>query len=232
MCNTSNPVNADIDLMHPLSSEERLSRLISGSARYQGDYSQKYTVHLPLDILQLCRKYIGKMEIRSNTEIEHDRKHRFKVLVVGAGAVGKTSIIHRIAWDVFNPGFDPCIEEYYTKTVEVDSENSFHSIQRFPTLQQRVCDLELDEWRDRKYGILCGNKCDLDHCRQVSRRNGEELARKWGSNVTFMETSAKSNINLKEVLMECVRMHKKHVFRDREEQPTNAELAEKCCMLL
>jgi len=43
--------------------------------------------------------------------------------------------------------------------------------------------------------ILVGNKCDLEGERAVSREQGAGLARSWG-NTSFMETSAKSKINV------------------------------------
>ncbi|CBY23745.1 unnamed protein product [Oikopleura dioica] len=45
--------------------------------------------------------------------------------------------------------------------------------------------------------ILIGNKCDLEGERAVGREQGQALARSWG-NVQFMETSAKSKINVLE----------------------------------
>ena len=43
--------------------------------------------------------------------------------------------------------------------------------------------------------ILVGNKCDLEGERAVGREQGAALARSWG-NTSFMETSAKSKINV------------------------------------
>lgn len=41
--------------------------------------------------------------------------------------------------------------------------------------------------------VLCGNKCDVAE-RAVTKKEGEELAKKWG--VSFFETSAKDGINI------------------------------------
>ena len=43
--------------------------------------------------------------------------------------------------------------------------------------------------------VLVGNKCDLEGERAVGREQGASLARSWG-NTAFMETSAKSKINV------------------------------------
>ncbi|CAD5112425.1 DgyrCDS1647 [Dimorphilus gyrociliatus] len=42
--------------------------------------------------------------------------------------------------------------------------------------------------------ILLGNNCDLENERQISKKNGEEMAR--NLNISFMETSAKTGINI------------------------------------
>lgn len=46
--------------------------------------------------------------------------------------------------------------------------------------------------------ILVGNKCDLENERVVGKDQGQNLARQW-SNCAFLETSAKSKINVNEV---------------------------------
>jgi len=45
--------------------------------------------------------------------------------------------------------------------------------------------------------ILVGNKCDLEDERVVGKDQGQTLARQWNS--AFLETSAKSKINVNEV---------------------------------
>lgn len=51
--------------------------------------------------------------------------------------------------------------------------------------------------------MLVGNKSDLEEERQVTREQGEELAKKFGSG--FLETSAKTDTNIKELFFELVR---------------------------
>ena len=46
--------------------------------------------------------------------------------------------------------------------------------------------------------ILVGNKCDLEDERVVGKEQGQNLARQW-NNCAFLETSAKSKINVNEV---------------------------------
>lgn len=45
--------------------------------------------------------------------------------------------------------------------------------------------------------ILVGNKCDLEDERVVGKEQGQNLARQW-NNCAFLETSAKSKINVNE----------------------------------
>lgn len=46
--------------------------------------------------------------------------------------------------------------------------------------------------------ILVGNKCDLEDERVVGKEQGQNLARQW-CNCAFLESSAKSKINVNEV---------------------------------
>ena len=45
--------------------------------------------------------------------------------------------------------------------------------------------------------ILCGNKCDNEKDRKISKEEGENLAKSYG--IPFFECSAKSNININEI---------------------------------
>lgn len=50
--------------------------------------------------------------------------------------------------------------------------------------------------------ILVGNKCDLEDERVVGKEQGQNLARQW-CNCAFLESSAKSKINVNEVTTDC-----------------------------
>merc|ERR1712070_535956 len=47
--------------------------------------------------------------------------------------------------------------------------------------------------------ILIGNKCDLQSMRQVSKQQGEQLAREYG--MKFLETSARDTTNVQEAFI-------------------------------
>jgi Ras-related protein Rab-8A len=51
--------------------------------------------------------------------------------------------------------------------------------------------------------VLIGNKCDDDDKRVISTEQGETLARELG--IPFIETSAKSNINVEEAFVSLAR---------------------------
>eukprot|EP01083_Nonionella_stella_P074520 202186_1 len=116
----------------------------------------------------------------------------------------------------------------------ISSRESFDHIQTLPELQQDACDLDADEWKNVKYGVLCGNKCDLDDInRVVSKKEGQQLAESWGSNITFWETSAKEDINLNEALKQCVKMYRKRLLGQCDVQVENvhSDCHELCAVL-
>ena len=79
--------------------------------------------------------------------------------------------------------------------------------------------------------MLVGNKLDLEEERQVSEEQGRVLAQKF--NCGFIEASAKTNTNVKEIFFELVRM----INRWRDKYPASGSAgkdkkAKKNCTLL
>jgi len=68
--------------------------------------------------------------------------------------------------------------------------------------------------------VLVGNKCDLVEEREVSEKEGKDLAAKFGG-IPFFETSAKNHINIDESFEALVREVRK--FRAKD-QPTTTGL--------
>ena len=56
--------------------------------------------------------------------------------------------------------------------------------------------------------ILCGNKCDLENERQVSRVEGEDLAKSFKA--PFFEASAKNRLNVDELFFNLVKEIRKY----------------------
>ena len=48
--------------------------------------------------------------------------------------------------------------------------------------------------------MILGNKCDMEEKRVISKERGESIARENG--VRFLETSAKTNVNIERAFME------------------------------
>ncbi|KAG7692893.1 hypothetical protein KL930_004240 [Ogataea haglerorum] len=73
---------------------------------------------------------------------------------------------------------------------DVCDENSFDSVKKwYQTVNQHA--------KDEAQLFLVGNKCDDTESRQVSEKQGEQLAEEL--NVPFMEASAKSGLNVNEM---------------------------------
>ena len=79
----------------------------------------------------------------------------------------------------------------------INSRDAFDEVTTFRDQILRVKDA------DKVPMVICGNKCDLAEDRQVTKAEGEELARSFG--VPFFETSALSRINVDEAFFELVR---------------------------
>ena len=73
--------------------------------------------------------------------------------------------------------------------------------------------------------VLVGNKCDEENDREVSMNLGRNLAHHWG-NIPFIESSAKSRINVSEILHELVRQI------NSKQQAKPKKRRRRCCLLL
>jgi GTPase SAR1 family protein len=72
--------------------------------------------------------------------------------------------------------------------------------------------------------MLVGNKCDLEEDRNVQKDQGAALASQWG-NVTFMETSARLKINVKEIFYTLVQ-------QILQQSPSKADKKKKKCIII
>jgi GTPase KRas protein len=80
----------------------------------------------------------------------------------------------------------------------INSRSSFEEAKSIYEQVQRVKDT------DHPFCILVGNKVDLEAQREVTTNEGALLAREWG--IPFMETSAKTRVNIEESIFELVRL--------------------------
>ncbi|KAJ3128881.1 Ras GTPase [Nowakowskiella sp. JEL0407] len=133
----------------------------------------------------------------------------YKLVVVGGGGVGKSALTIQFIQSQFVDEYDPTIEDSYRKQCAVDDEvalldvldtagqEEYSAMRGFYSQILRVKD------RNNYPIIIVGNKCDLEHERQVSMMEGREMARSF--QCKFVETSAKKKINVDEAFYGLVR---------------------------
>jgi GTPase KRas protein len=159
----------------------------------------------------------------------------YKLVVVGGGGVGKSCLTIQLIQSHFVDEYDPTIEDSYRKQCMIDDEvalldvldtagqeeysamreqymrtgegfllvysiTSHQSFDEITTFQQQILRV-----KDKDYFpmVVVGNKCDLESEREVTRQEGEALARSFGCK--FIETSAKSRINVDKAFYDIVR---------------------------
>lgn len=152
----------------------------------------------------------------------------FKLLLIGDSGVGKTCLLFRFSEDAFNTTFISTIGiDFKIRTVELNGkrvklqiwdtagQERFRTIttayyrgamgiilvydisneKSFENIKHWIHNIEEHASSDVEKMIL-GNKCDMADRRQVSKDRGEKLAIEYG--VKFMETSAKTSLNVEE----------------------------------
>eukprot|EP01094_Clydonella_sp_ATCC50884_P020506 TRINITY_DN4270_c2_g2_i1.p1 TRINITY_DN4270_c2_g2~~TRINITY_DN4270_c2_g2_i1.p1 ORF type:complete len:190 (-),score=63.99 TRINITY_DN4270_c2_g2_i1:211-780(-) len=186
----------------------------------------------------------------------------YRIVVVGAGGVGKSALTVRFIQGNFVEKYDPTIEDSYRKLVEVDGTACMLDI--MDTAGQEEYSALRDQYMKTGQGfvlaysittttsfeaatklrtqilrikednqdipiMLVGNKLDLEDERQVTTDMGRNLAAKF--NCGFLEGSAKTNTNVKEIFFELVRMINK--WREKNPQTVNSKAKkQKGCVLL
>ncbi|CAE1303691.1 RAP1A [Acanthosepion pharaonis] len=183
----------------------------------------------------------------------------YKLVVLGSGGVGKSALTVQFVQGIFVEKYDPTIEDSYRKQVEVDGQQCMLEIldtagteqftamrdlymkngQGFLLVYSITAQSTFNDLQDLREQILrvkdtndvpmllVGNKCDLEDERVVGKDQGTNLARQF--NCGFLETSAKSKINVNEIFHDLVRLiNKKNPERkDKGRKKSNAS-----CILL
>jgi len=159
----------------------------------------------------------------------------YKLVVMGDGGVGKTALTIQLTSNHFIEYYDPTIESSYRRQVVIDDKacildvldtagqeeytalrsqwirtgegfvivydvtnrSTFEVVEKFRTQILQDLDVRAAPM------ILVGNKCDLEDRREVTTMEGTELAKSWGS--AFIETSARTRLNVDEVFFTLVR---------------------------
>ena len=159
----------------------------------------------------------------------------YKVVVLGSGGVGKSALTVKFVSGTFMEKYDPTIEDFYRKEIEVDGAPSvleildtagteqfasmrdlyikngqgfiivfsITSLQTFQDIRSMKESIMRVKGTDRVPMLLVGNKCDLEHQREVPFSDSAQLAQDWSC--PFLEASAKNTKNVNEVFIEIVR---------------------------
>lgn len=183
----------------------------------------------------------------------HKFLREYKLVVVGGGGVGKSCLTIQLIQSHFVDEYDPTIEDSYRKQCVIDEEvalldvldtagqeeysamreqymrtgegfllvysiTSRQSFEEIMTFQQQILRV-----KDKDYFpiIVVGNKCDLEAERQVSTQEGQKLAQQFGCK--FIETSAKSRINVDNAFYDLVREIRRY-NREMSSYPSGAPM--------
>ncbi|CAL4188095.1 unnamed protein product [Meganyctiphanes norvegica] len=160
-----------------------------------------------------------------------------KLVVLGAGGVGKTSLVLQFLQGFFSPTYKPTVEDCYSHTLQLpnglfqaleilDTAGSHH----FPAMRElsirsgrafviiyavnnQQSFYEAQElWKlittvkgvDNVPVVLVGNKMDLSVEREVTWETANRWVLDAMTNATYLETSAKYNLNVTEVFKELL----------------------------
>lgn len=173
-----------------------------------------------------------------------EQSNDYRVVVFGAGGVGKSSLVLRFVRGTFRDSYVPTIEDTYRQVISCNKQvctlqitdttgsHQFPAMQRLSisrghafilmysvTSKQSMEELKpiFQEIIQIKGGdiegipvMLVGNKIDEESNREVSTQLGSALAKMW--NCAFMETSAKTNHNVKELFQELLQLEKRRTM--------------------
>lgn len=173
--------------------------------------------------------------LRMANDMERQLREGAKLVLLGHSATGKTTLLLRLTKGVFNSHHEATIgasfltkqvivedsiikfqiwdtagsERYYSLTpmyyrnavaalvvYDVSVEDTFERAQKWVEELRTQCD-------PKPVIALAGNKCDLEKGRQVKK----DKAKKWAEeqDLIFMETSAKTGVNVAEIFLEIAR---------------------------
>ncbi|XP_048763520.1 GTP-binding protein Di-Ras2-like isoform X2 [Ostrea edulis] len=196
-----------------------------------------------------------------------EQSNDYRVVVFGAAGVGKSSLVLRFVKGTFKESYIPTIEDTYRQVISCNKQVCTLQItdttgsHQFPAMQRLsiskghafiltysiISRQSLEELKPIYSEIvqikgdlrdipvmLVGNKCD-EECRDVSQSEGAELAKSW--NCAFLETSAKTNYNVKELFQELLQLEKRRTMslqletKKTKSQKRKEKLKGKCVVM-
>ncbi|GCB73600.1 hypothetical protein scyTo_0002680 [Scyliorhinus torazame] len=196
-----------------------------------------------------------------------EQSNDYRVVVFGAGGVGKSSLVLRFVKGTFRESYIPTIEDTYRQVISCDksictlqitdttgshqfpamqrlsiskghafilvySITSKQSLEELKPIYEQVCQIKGDV--ESIPIMLVGNKCD-DTLREVQASDGESQAKRWKCG--FMETSAKTNHNVKELFQELLNLEKRRAVslqidgKKSKQQKRTEKLKGKCVVM-
>ncbi|XP_059400816.1 GTP-binding protein Di-Ras2-like [Carassius carassius] len=197
-----------------------------------------------------------------------EQSNDYRVVVFGAGGVGKSSLVLRFVKGTFRESYIPTVEDTYRQVISCDksictlqitdttgshqfpamqrlsitkghafilvySTTSKQSLEELKPIFEQICLIKGDI--DSIPIMLVGNKNDEVSAREVESRDGEAMARRW--KCAFMETSAKTNHNVKELFQELLNLEKRRTVslqidgKKSKQQKRAEKLKGKCVVM-
>eukprot|EP01084_Bolivina_argentea_P216106 367132_1 len=176
----------------------------------------------------------------------HD--YKIKLLMIGDSGVGKSCLVLRFSNNQFTSSFITTIGiDFKIKTIEIDGKRVKIQLwdtagqERFRTITNAyyrgadgvllvydVTDehsfMNIRTWMNNIEQhasesiskVIMGNKCDMINDRVISADRGRDLASEY--NVSFYETSAKTDINVQKVFIDIAKDVIKNKFLSEEQQ--------------
>lgn len=186
-----------------------------------------------------------------------------KVIMVGSGGVGKSALTLQFMYDEFVSDYEPTKADSYRKKVVLDGgevqidildtagqedyaairDNYFRSGEGFlcvfsiteqesfqATADFREQILRVKDDENIPF-LLVGNKCDLEGNRKVSHEEANAKAAEW--NVPYVETSAKTNVNVDKVFFDLMReIKRRKVETETQLNKTDKKTKKRKCFIL
>jgi Ras-related protein Rab-6A len=176
---------------------------------------------------------------------------KHKIVLLGDSSVGKTSIVNQYVFNSCSPSYQATIGvDFFSRDVAIGEgtvrlqiwdtagQEKFRSLVpayvRDSTVALLVYDIAARETFDALHTwyqmilnetnssiIVIGNKIDLETERQVSREEGEKYAKQIGAE--FIETSARTAVNITDMFLEAAALPIPPAFRPVETVELPAE---------
>lgn len=197
-----------------------------------------------------------------------EQSNDYRVVVFGAGGVGKSSLVLRFVKGTFRESYIPTIEDTYRQVISCDksictlqitdttgshqfpamqrlsiskghafilvySVTSKQSLEELKPIFEQICQIKGDV--ESIPIMLVGNKIDETSGREVETTDGEAMSKRW--KCAFMETSAKTNQNVKELFQELLNLEKRRTVslqidgKKNKQQKRAEKLKGKCVVM-